>query len=117
MYDKVYRIKMAELANLLATKQAKIDEIAIAEALPETYATEKARIITRNQNMITRLENRIAALQAEEARLQDQEYQSLKQYGENLSIEALREIKAIVDDTNLTQEQKCMLVCCKGGAL
>lgn len=99
----------------IANKQARLDEIAAAGTLPSKYDDVKNRIINHNNELIKMLDRKIAAAEALEAKLADSEYNSLKKYGENFSIEDLREFKAIDDDSELTDEQKTLLITCKGG--
>jgi len=103
-----------ELNTLKSQFEAKIQ---LAESLPETYAAEKARLITNAQNRLNMLNTRINLETERLAKLQDQEYLDNKKFGQNLSIECLRECKAIFEDSNLTLEQKELLIHNKGGCI
>lgn len=106
---------MSNKDTYLANKNRLLEEITLAESLPAKYDNIKNEILNRNNELVKIIDRKIAAAEALEAKLADTEYNQLKKYGETLDIETLRNLKEIDDDKELTQEQKCFMITCKGG--
>jgi len=107
------------IEELQTRKTSENDTILMAQGLPDSYLEIKNQTIANCQNVIESLDRRIQIItniiKENNAKISEPDYDALKIYGENLNITLLREIQAIVDDTNLTDDQKRFLILSKGG--